>query len=187
MSSKTKRKIVEDDVENIEVKKTKTVGTPKNKKKLPDTDQTKSNDKPYKSDKPLGTVQNTMKQTKLSFFKGPKQDDGEWELKDFLFDKEWKSLLAEEFEKDYFKKIQDTVKPGYKKDIVRPPKELVFNALNSTRIKDVRIQNYNNTSYCSLNFDFKTNRFRSVLSLLARIHTMTMTKPMVFPLVYQGE
>lgn len=139
MSSKTKRKIVEDDVENIEVKKTKTVGTPKNKKKLTDTDLTKSNDKP-RSDKPLGTVQNTMKQTKLSFFKGPKQDDGKWELKDFLFDKEWKSLLAEEFEKDYFKKIQDTVKPGYKKDIVRPPKELVFNALNSTQIKDVRKQ-----------------------------------------------
>lgn len=138
MSAKTKRKIVEDDVENTEVKKTKTTGTPNNKKKLIDTDLTKSNDK-SKSDKPLGTVQNTMKQTKLSFFKGPKQDDGNWEIKDFLFDKEWKSLLADEFEKDYFKKIHDTIRPGYKKDIVRPPKELVFNALNSTKIKDIRV------------------------------------------------
>lgn len=93
-----------------------------------------------KGGKPLTQVQNNLKQSKLSFFvnKVPKDDD-DWTISDFLYDKEWKSLLTEEFEKDYFKKIHEVIKPGYKKDIVRPPKELVFNALNSTKLKDIKV------------------------------------------------
>ena len=143
MSAVAKRKIEEniENSENNEVKKSK-VGTPKNKKKSDKSEKSEqSNEKQKKDTKPLSSVQNNMKQTKLSFFKvAPKSDNDEWLISDFLYDKEWKSLLEDEFNKDYFKTIHETIKPGYKKDIVRPPKELVFNALNSTKIKDVCIQ-----------------------------------------------
>ncbi len=86
----------------------------------------------------LKPIQNNLKQTKLSFFKVPK-DNENWSIQDFLFDKEWKTLLQDEFEKEYFISINEAIKPGYKKDIVRPPKELVFNALNSTKIKDIKV------------------------------------------------
>jgi hypothetical protein len=66
----------------------------------------------------------------------PVTGDG-WNIEDFLLDKEWKSLLKEEFSKKYFLEINNNIKEGYKKGINRPPKELVFNALNSTKIDKV--------------------------------------------------
>lgn len=91
-----------------------------------------------KSKTPLNTIQNNMKQTKLSFLKAPKES-GDWNIQDFLYEKQWKELLTDEFALPYFKEINDKIKPGYKKDIVRPPKELVFNALNSTKLNDIKV------------------------------------------------
>ena len=93
-----------------------------------------------KTEAPLTSIQNNnaLKQTKISFFKVPK-DDGNWNIEDFLYENEWKELLRDEFEKDYFKEINESIKPGYKIDNVRPPKELVFNALNSTKLKDIKV------------------------------------------------
>ena len=65
-------------------------------------------------------------------------NDGEWKIEDFLVDKQWMSMLKEEFEKQYFIEINKLIREGYKKNIVRPPKELVFNALNSTNIDKVK-------------------------------------------------
>ncbi len=68
----------------------------------------------------------------------PPQVTGDnWNIEDFLFDKEWKNLLKEEFSKKYFIEINNNIKEGYKKGINRPPKELVFNALNSTKLDKV--------------------------------------------------
>jgi len=100
-----------------------------------DTQTSKCNEPKTEALKP---IQNNLKQSKLNFFKAPK-DDGNWQIQDFLFDKDWKDLLKEEFEKEYFLKINEHIKPGYKKDVVRPPKELVFNALNSTKLSNIRV------------------------------------------------
>lgn len=141
IDSEEKTEDVDNNIENIDAKKLK-VNTPKAKSKLVnDNNETKKTEKKekgiQKGKSPLAPVQN-LKQTKLSFFKQQK-DDGNWNIKDFLYDKEWKNLLEDEFEQDYFKTIEDTIKPGYEKDIVRPPKELVFNALNSTKINEIKV------------------------------------------------
>lgn len=65
------------------------------------------------------------------------EDNNDWVLEDFLTDTEWKSLLEEEFKQEYFINLNKKLKVDYKKDIVRPPKELVFNAFNSTSISKV--------------------------------------------------
>jgi hypothetical protein len=67
-----------------------------------------------------------------------KPNDGEWEIQEFLHDTKWKKLLSEEFSKKYFIEINRIIREGYKKNIVRPPKELVFNALNSTSIDNIK-------------------------------------------------
>lgn len=147
--STLKRKLT-DDTENevSNIKKTKNEVKKSNKRKSTKASETvkgKQIESPKvdsksteKSVKPLNQIQNNFKQQKLSFFKVPK-DDGKWEIKDFLIDKEWKELLTDEFEQEYFETISEKIKQGYKKDIVRPPKELVFNALNSTKLSDIKV------------------------------------------------
>ena len=66
-----------------------------------------------------------------------KRADGEWFIEDFLLDKQWRTLLQEEFKKKYFIDINNVIREGFKKNILRPPKELVFNAMNSTRLDNV--------------------------------------------------
>ena len=65
------------------------------------------------------------------------RNDGEWEIQDFMYCEEWRRLLKDEFGKKYFSDINNFIREGYKKGINRPPKELVFNAFNSTRLSDV--------------------------------------------------
>jgi len=65
--------------------------------------------------------------------------NGEWFIEDYLVDEQWKKWLADEFQKPYFKEINAVVREGYQKNIVRPPKELVFNALNSTRLDKIKV------------------------------------------------
>lgn len=64
--------------------------------------------------------------------------NGEWFIEDYLVDEQWKRWLSDEFEKPYFKEINKVLKDGYQRGIVRPPKELVFNALNSTKLDKVK-------------------------------------------------
>ena len=68
------------------------------------------------------------------------EDDtaNDFHIESYLHSDEWRELLKEEFEKDYFKKINAILKDGYKKNLVRPPKELVFNALNSTSLSEIK-------------------------------------------------
>lgn len=99
-----------------------------------------------------------MIQSKLSFFKPTtaaatqspkaqpqqqkqpepiKRANGEWLIEDYLLDEQWRKLLQEEFEKPYFQEINKFIRDGYNKKINRPPKELVFNAYNSTKLSNV--------------------------------------------------
>lgn len=68
-----------------------------------------------------------------------KRADGEWFIEDFLLDKQWRTLLQEEFKKKYFIDINNVIREGFKKNILRPPKELVFNAMNSTRLDNIKV------------------------------------------------
>ena len=62
---------------------------------------------------------------------------GEFNIENYLYDSEWKQFLKDEFKKPYFIEINNKIKSGYEKGINRPPKELVFNALNTTKLKNV--------------------------------------------------
>lgn len=66
------------------------------------------------------------------------QIQSDFKIEDYLEDSEWKDLLKEEFDKDYFKDINRILDDGYKQDIVRPSKDLVFRALNLTKINQVK-------------------------------------------------
>jgi hypothetical protein len=136
------------------------IGTPKNKTEV----SNKENSKPVvnlaqklatASPKPLDSPKSNklLIQQKLSFSPSvqkpsekekpqelPKpivRPNGEWLIEDFLLDEQWKKWLNDEFEKPYFKEINRIIREGYKKNILRPPKELVFNALNSTKLDKV--------------------------------------------------
>jgi hypothetical protein len=58
-------------------------------------------------------------------------------VESYINNPEWKQLLQTEFQKKYFTEINTFLDREYKKGIVRPPKDLVFNALNSTPIENV--------------------------------------------------
>jgi uracil-DNA glycosylase len=66
------------------------------------------------------------------------EEDIDFRIESYLYSEEWKELLKEEFKKDYFKKINTILNDGYKKNLLRPPKELVFNALNSTSLNEIK-------------------------------------------------
>ena len=91
-----------------------------------------------KSPKVTPPLQASVKEKEtVDIVKAPVVTGDNWNIEDFLLDKEWKSLLTEEFSKKYFLEINKSIKEGYKKGINRPPKELVFNALNSTKLNKV--------------------------------------------------
>lgn len=78
------------------------------------------------------------KQSSLAFEKYSHVID-DFNLKDFIDDNEWKEILKEEFDKKYFLELNTTLKSKYEKNLVRPKKELIFNALNSTKINQASI------------------------------------------------
>lgn len=51
----------------------------------------------------------------------------------------WKSILEEEFEKDYFKEIASFIAKEYKNRTIFPPKKYIFNAFNLTSPKKIRV------------------------------------------------
>ena len=56
-----------------------------------------------------------------------------------LLKNDWRQLLADEFHKDYFKTLEDFVRHERQHETVYPAEENVFNALNHTAYKDVKV------------------------------------------------
>lgn len=52
---------------------------------------------------------------------------------------QWKHLLREEMEKDYFLSLIDFVQNEYETKIIYPPKELIFEALNQTSFSATKV------------------------------------------------
>lgn len=121
----------------------KTVGTPKSvqtklpfKSIQPTTTPTPKSVEKIKVDGP-DVVSSKDESPKAEAKEVVHREDGEWLIEDYLLDPEWRLLLEEEFGKKYFIGINKIIKEGYKKNILRPPKELVFNAFNSTNLNKV--------------------------------------------------
>lgn len=51
----------------------------------------------------------------------------------------WKEALKEEFEKEYFKKLSETVRKAYLSSSVFPPPKLVFNAFEQCTFNDIKV------------------------------------------------
>ncbi|MCB2301121.1 uracil-DNA glycosylase [Clostridium tagluense] len=52
---------------------------------------------------------------------------------------DWNELLLEEFNKDYFLKLRDFLKQEYETKLIYPEVQNIFNALNYTAYKDVKV------------------------------------------------
>ncbi len=52
---------------------------------------------------------------------------------------DWDIILKEEYERDYFKKIKETVRLEYQKKTIFPPAKQVFYAFRETSYKDVKV------------------------------------------------
>lgn len=57
----------------------------------------------------------------------------------FILTNDWKDYLKEEFEKEYYKDLMKYLNEEYTKYNIYPKKEDVFNALNTTAFKDVKV------------------------------------------------
>lgn len=55
------------------------------------------------------------------------------------FGNDWDALLAEEFEADYMKNLQQFLAQEYRERVIFPPKDDVFNALRYTPYQDVKV------------------------------------------------
>lgn len=51
----------------------------------------------------------------------------------------WKELLNDEFEKPYFKNLTSFVKAEYQTKVIYPPAKLIFNALDSLPVHNVKV------------------------------------------------
>jgi len=60
-------------------------------------------------------------------------------LADYLTDPQWRSFLDTEFQKSYFKKIEEFVEKEYNSEEIFPPKDEIFNAFNITPLDNVKI------------------------------------------------
>ena len=58
---------------------------------------------------------------------------------DILSDSGWKSVLAEEFQKSYYKKLQSFVEKEYSNFNIFPEKSLIFNAFFQCSFKDLKV------------------------------------------------
>lgn len=56
-----------------------------------------------------------------------------------LIKNSWKNILKDEFEKDYFKKLEAFIDEQYATSTIYPPKEDIFNALNFTDYENVKV------------------------------------------------
>lgn len=56
-----------------------------------------------------------------------------------MLPKDWRTILADEFEKDYFPKLQEFVNQERETKTIYPPEEDVFNAFKHTPYEEVRV------------------------------------------------
>lgn len=68
-----------------------------------------------------------------------------------LIKTDWKELLKEEFEKKYFIELELFLEDEYKKYKVYPPRENIFNALNLTPFKNVKVVIFGQDPYHGVN------------------------------------
>ena len=52
---------------------------------------------------------------------------------------DWDSVLKEEFDKDYYKKIEEFLEKEYKEETIFPEKDKIFEAFKLTPFKDVKV------------------------------------------------
>ncbi len=58
---------------------------------------------------------------------------------DVIIEKSWKSLLADEFEKDYFNELTEFVRDEYKTHTIYPPAKLIFNAFDQCSFDNLKV------------------------------------------------
>ena len=58
---------------------------------------------------------------------------------DINLQQNWKSILNDEMQKDYFKTLSTFVENEYSTKTIYPPKELIFQALNATSFDDIKV------------------------------------------------
>lgn len=86
-----------------------------------------------------GELKKKSSQAQASLNDNHIKQQGSFRIEHFLVDQDWKELLKNEFDKDYFKKLNETLERDYTEGDVKPPKELVFNAFNLTPLNKVCI------------------------------------------------
>jgi uracil-DNA glycosylase len=59
-------------------------------------------------------------------------------IKDLL-PQSWRTILSEEFEKPYFKKLEAFLENEFKQQIIYPKREDIFNAFHHTKFEDVKV------------------------------------------------
>ena len=58
---------------------------------------------------------------------------------DVKIEESWKLVLAEEFEKNYFKELTDFVRSEYKNQKIYPPAKLIFNAFDQCPFDELKV------------------------------------------------
>ena len=56
-----------------------------------------------------------------------------------MLNNDWKDVLKEEFEKDYFKRVMNNLDVAYAKTRVYPAKNKIFEALKQTSFADCKV------------------------------------------------
>lgn len=52
---------------------------------------------------------------------------------------DWKTIIAKEQEKEYYKKLKKTIDQKYENSIVYPPKDKIFNAFSLCKYEDLKV------------------------------------------------
>lgn len=92
------------------------------------------------NDKQTNKIDLTPEKKKTKNISIKQEDKISFNLLDSLNEQEWLDFLKEEFEKDYFKEINKFLNTQYKNKNIKPSKELIFNAFNSTKLSQVTFE-----------------------------------------------
>ena len=65
---------------------------------------------------------------------------------------DWRDLIKEEFKKPYYKELMSFLKTEYEQNIIYPSKENIFEAINLTPYKDVKVVILGQDPYQTPNF-----------------------------------
>ena len=57
----------------------------------------------------------------------------------YVLNKDWKDILKDEINKDYFKKLMNRLDVEYRKKIIFPPQKQIFSALNLTPFSNIKV------------------------------------------------